>query len=36
MALVGMQPRLRQVPPKESRSMMVTLPPSCAARMAAT
>ena len=35
-ALVGMQPRLRQVPPTRSRSMHSTDLPSCAARIAAT
>ena len=36
MALVGMQPRFRQVPPSSSFSTRVTLAPSWAARMAAT
>ena len=35
-ALVGMQPQLRQMPPRCSRSTITTLRPSCAARMAAT
>ena len=35
-ALVGMQPQLRQIPPRCSRSTSATLPPSCAARIAAT
>ena len=34
--LVGMQPMLRQVPPRCSRSTTVTFAPSCAARIAAT
>ena len=34
-ALVGMQPRFRQVPPRSSFSTSTTEAPSCAARMAA-
>jgi len=35
-ALVGMQPQLRQMPPKTSRSTIAVFSPSCAARIAAT
>src|SRR5260221_8652854 len=35
-ALVGMQPQLRQMPPKCSRSTQAVFMPSCAARIAAT
>ena len=35
-ALVGMQPQLRQMPPRCSRSITTVLKPSCAARIAAT
>ncbi len=36
MALDGMQPRIRQVPPSRSLSTMTVSRPSCPARMAAT
>ena len=35
-ALVGMQPQLRQMPPRCSRSTTATFRPICAARIAAT
>src|SRR5262245_29276646 len=35
-ALVGMQPQLRQMPPRCSRSTTAVFMPSCAARIAAT
>src|SRR6185437_16328580 len=35
-ALVGMQPQLRQMPPRCSRSTTAVFIPSCAARIAAT
>ena len=33
---VGMHPQLRQMPPRDSRSITPVFNPSCAARMAAT